>query len=447
MIEAIFGNVNKKLVSVIAMAIATLLAVMILFNQMFYYNEGGYITYVQTKFPTQSEKVVDKIGYSWIGFGSATPFPRQMTVQSVNDLKALPRGDFEGSTVIPSFPVTFLGGTTATVDSNVRVSLPTGEPFLKLAQTYRNPDNFVLQAIMPVMKSTLQSTAQLMSADDYFGGGASEFRQAFTDQMSDGVYVVKRIERQVKNLRAASGQAVAQDGSEQGTFGQSGTSTVITTEKVLDKAGLPIRLERQFSKLGVGVVDANIMNVDPSKQFKDRMIGVQESQAKLMIARQDRQTADEQKKLVTARGEMQVEEKRQMVLKDQIEKTTNAETAKRLVLIEAEREQERASIEKETAQIRLDKAKIDAQSTKTLADAEAYQKRVVLEADGALAQKLDAIVQINQVWADAASKAPVPGVMMGGADGGASRQTEIGQLMSVMAVKAAKDLQVDLKVK
>ena len=37
--------------------------------------------------------------------------------------------------------------------------------------------------------------------------------------------------------------------------------------------------------------------------------------------------------------------------------------------------------------------------------------------------------------------------IIGGANGDTGRQTEIGQLMSVLAVKAAKDLQVDLNVK
>ncbi|WP_204348532.1 hypothetical protein, partial [Klebsiella pneumoniae] len=51
------------------------------------------------------------------------------------------------------------------------------------------------------------------------------------------------------------------------------------------------------------------------------------------------------------------------------------------------------------------------------------------------------------VWAEAAAQAPVPSVMMGaGANGAASRQDEIGQLMGVLATKAARDLALDLKV-
>lgn len=160
-------NQNKKLSYIVGGAVAAILFMWIMFSNMFYYNNAGYITQVTTKLPFQTEKVVSTTGYTWIGFGNYTPWPRQMSVQSVADVASLPKGaeqDGLGSSLISAFPITFLGGVTATVDANVRVALPEGEPFLQLARTYRTPDNFVLQSIIPVMKSTLQSTAQLMTA-------------------------------------------------------------------------------------------------------------------------------------------------------------------------------------------------------------------------------------------------------------------------------------------
>lgn len=440
---------NKKLAWTVGGVIAALVFVMIMFNSMFYYNNAGYITQVQTKFPFQNEKVVSTTGYTYIGFGNYTPWPRQMSVQSVADVNTLPKGveqDGMGSSLIQAFPITFLGGVTATVDANVRVALPDGEQFLQLARTYRTPDNFVLQSIMPVMKSTLQSTAQLMTADDYYSGGATEFRQSFQDQITDGAYVVKRVEKQVQNSRAAAGSANASKGTEQGEFGGD-TSTLVVTEKVLNKAGQPIRLERQFTKLGVTVADANILNIEPSKQFKERMVNIQKSQADLMLARQGRQTADEQKQLVSAQGAKEVEEKRQITLRDQVERTTNAETERQLAVTNANREKEKAEIEKQTAQIQYEQAQIEAKTTKERAEAEAYAKKVVMQADGALTQKLDAWVKGQQVMADAVKVAPVPQIVFGGGEGAASRQSEISTLMNVLGAKAAKDLALDMNVK
>lgn len=440
---------NKKLAWTVGGAIAALVFVMIMFNSMFYYNNAGYITQVQTKFPFQTEKVVSTTGYAYIGFGNYTPWPRQMSVQSISDPASLPKGidtDGQGSSLIQAFGITFLGGVTADVDANVRVALPDGEQFLQLARTYRTPDNFVLQGIMPVMKSTLQSTAQLMTADDYYTGGATEFRQSFQDQITDGAYVVKRVEKQVKNTRQATGSANASKGTEQGEFGGE-TSTVIVTEKVLNKAGQPIRLERQFTKLGVTVADANIVNIDPSKTFKERMVSIQKSQADLMLARQGRQTADEQKQLVSAQGAKEVEEKRQITLRDQVERTTNAETERQLAVTNANRQKEQAEIEKATSQIKYDQALIDAKTKKELAEADAYAKKVVIQANGALEQKLQAYVETQRAWANAYATAKVPTMVMGGAGGeGLGRQTESQNLINLLTAKTAKDLSMDLSV-
>ena len=446
----IFGfNVNKKLAWIGGLVIAGIVMVMLLFSQLFYYNEAGYITHIQTKWPTE-EKVVSDLGYTYLGFGTATPWPREMTIQSVSNMAALPKGastdiDGQGSALIPSFPTTFLGGVTATVDSNVRVAIPSGEQFIQLARIYRTPENFVVQAIMPVMKSVIKSTAQLMTADDYYSGSVSAFAQAFYDQMADGSYLVERTETQVE-IKEAAKTAILQDGTDQGQYGGN-TKTIVKVNKVLGKDGLPIRMERQFAKLGVTVVDANILSVDPNQQFKDRMIAVQKSQADLSIARQGRLTAEEQKQLVTAVGAKEVEQKRQDTLRDQIESTTQAETKKQLALIDAGREREKAEVEKATSQIKYEQAQIDAKTTKEKAEAEAYAKKVVMQADGALTQKLNAWVESQKVWASAARHAPVPQLIMGGSSEGAGRQSEIQTIAGLVGVKAAKDLMLDLNVK
>ncbi|HBO0651262.1 TPA: membrane protease subunit, stomatin/prohibitin, partial [Pseudomonas aeruginosa] len=241
--------------------------------------------------------------------------------------------------------------------------------------------------------------------------------------------------------------AILQAGTEQGAFGDNNASQFVT-EKVTDAKGIPVRKQQQFRKFGVEVVEARITNVDPNPQYKQRMVKVQQALAELAVARQNRLKEEEEKLLVTARGEKEVEAKRQETLRDQIERTTQAETDKQLAVINAEREKQRAEIEKQTAELLRDKATVTAQATKITADAEAYAREAVIKADGALQPKLDALIAINKVWAEAAAQAPVPSVMMGaGANGAASRQDEIGQLMGVLATKAARDLALDLKVK
>ena len=419
------------------------------FNGVFFYNEAGFATHVRTIFG--EEKIVDDVGYATKWFGRATPWKKALSVQSVLtealEIDDSSDNDSLGAT-IEAFPIVFLGNVDAKVESSARFRLPSGEQFLKIAQEYRNPENLIKTALVPAIKETLQATASLMSADDFYAGARSEFAAEFENQLNDGLYLIKRKEIRGPRGHLPSQTAILQAGTEQGNFGDNNASQFVT-EKVMDSKGIPVRKQQQFRKYGVEVVEARITNVDPNPQYKQRMVKVQQALAELAVARQNRLKEEEEKLLVTARGEKEVEARRQETLRDQIEQTTQAETEKQLAVINAEREKQRAEIEKQTAELLRDKASITAQATKITADAEAYARKAVIEADGALQPKLDALVQINKVWAEAASQAPVPGVMMGGSGNGASasRQDEIGQLMGILATKAARDLSLDMKVK
>lgn len=431
----------KKLAILAGVALLVLFGT---FNSVFVYNEAGYQTHIRTIFG--DEKVVTDVGYTTKWFGRATPWKQAQTVQFV--IGDLPDGD-ESSGAVQNYKIVFLGNVDGTVEASTRFRLPQGEKFLKIAQEYRTPENFTMTALTPAIKETLQSTASLMSADDYFAGARSEFGSEFENQLRQGQYITKRKEVERKAVRTRNEGAALQSGAnDPSAVDENGVKrSEFVTEKLTDNNGMPLRKQQQFIGMGVDVVEARITNVDPNPQYKQRMQKVQQALADLAIARQDRLKEEEQKLLVTARGEKEVEQKRQETLRDQIEQTTKAQTEKKLAIISAEREKESALIAKLTSAELLEKAKIDGQAIKVTADAEAYAKQAVIEADGALDKKLAALVSINETWANAAAKAPVPGVMMGGAGDGASRQTEIGQLMSVMAVKAAKDLQVDLDVK
>lgn len=433
-------NGFKKLAILAGVALLVLFGT---FNSVFVYNEAGYQTHIRTIFG--DEKVVTDVGYTTKWFGRATAWKQAQTVQFV--IGDLPDGE-ETSGAVQNYKIVFLGNVDGTVEASTRFRLPQGEKFLKIAQEYRTPENFTMTALTPAIKETLQSTASLMSADDYFAGARSEFGSEFENQLRQGQYITKRKEVERKVVRTRNEGVATQSGADTNGVDENGVKrSDFVTEKLTDNNGMPLRKQQQFIGMGVDVVEARITNVDPNPQYKQRMQKVQQALADLAIARQDRLKEEEQKLLVTARGEKEVEQKRQETLRDQIEQTTKAQTEKKLAIISAEREKESALIAKLTSAELLEKAKIDGQAIKVTADAEAYAKQAVIEADGALDKKLAALVSINETWANAAAKAPVPSVMMGAAGEGTSRQTEIGQLMSVMAVKAAKDLQVDLDVK
>ena len=76
-------------------------------------------------------------------------------------------------------------------------------------------------------------------------------------------------------------------------------------------------------------------------------------------------------------------------------------------------------------------------------DAEAYRKAKILTADNALAQKLDAEIEIQRIWADAFAKRAVPQYVFGGsAEGGTpvGSDMEVKNFMQLMTLDAAKRL-------
>lgn len=418
----------------------------LLFTNAFFYNEAGFVTHVRTIFG--DEKIIDDVGYSTKWFGRATPWKKAISVQSTSmadQADKNPENDASGA-IIETFPIVFLGNVDAQVESSARFRLPTGEAFLTIAQEYRNPENFIRSALLPAIKETLQATASLMTADDYYAGARSEFGAEFENQLNDGLYLIKRKEIRVSHDGLPPQNGALQAGTEQNGF-STNTSSQFITEKVTDIKNMPIRKQQQFRKLGVEVVEARITNIDPNPQYKQRMVKVQQALADLAVARQNRLKEEEEKRLVTARGEKEVEAKLQETLRDQIERTTLAETEKQLTVINAQRERSRAEIEKDTAELLRDKATTNAAAIKITADAEAHAREATIKADGALQSKLDALIAINKAWAQAAAQAPVPSVMMGaGQAGSAGRQDEISQLMDVLATKAARDLALDMKL-
>lgn len=186
-------------------------------------------------------------------------------------------------------------------------------------------------------------------------------------------------------------------------------------------------------------------NMKPNKKFVTRMEQKQEASAKRAIAREQKIQEEEQRLLAIARGDREVAERQAAMKVQQIEVTTQAETKRKEVLIEAERQRQQALIQEETAKILLSRARIDAEAVQVAADAQAYKKEKILRADNALAQKLDAEIQIQQIWADAFAKRNVPHYVFGAGGAGVpvGSDNEVKHFMQLMTLDAAKRLNYD----
>lgn len=439
------GSTLKIVITVIAVVILGVVG-----SNSFFYAEPGYIYHVRTVMG--SEEVVTEVGYKFYPFGRYNSWKRAMTVQSLNGAgKNAIRAEKDSdntSASLPPMSIMFLDQVDAHAEATVRFSIPSDkESFLKLAHEYRSPENLLRTALMPSFKETLQANASLMTAEEYYAGGRTEFNSEFENQMNSGIFLVKREEVQVKSSRQTKASANAALGTEQEEYGED-SKTVFEVKKVLDANGQPKRKKQRFIEFGITVVSALVTDMRPNKKFVERMQLKQQASADRAIAREQRVQEEEQRLLAIARGEREVAERQAKAKVEQIQKTTEAETDKQLAITGAEKLKAEAAIAKETAEINFEKAKIEANTKRTLAEAEAYQKKVILQADNALAQKLDAEIQIQKLWATAFAQRKVPTTVFGSGEGGApvGSDAEVKAFMQMLTLDAAKRLNYDRDV-
>jgi regulator of protease activity HflC (stomatin/prohibitin superfamily) len=440
--SAAFPSTLRK--GVIAVALIGVVAVT--FNHVFFYAEPGYVYHVRTI--TGNERVVDGVGYSMHLFGRVNAWKKAMTVLADDTTADGVNAEAETSTASASLPplnIMFLDQVDADAMAAVRFRLPTDEvTFLRMAHEYRTPENLLRVALIPSFQETLQATASLMSAEDYYSGGRTEFINEFENQMQRGVYIVKRKEILRESVKRQTAEADASNPDLQDEFGNQ-QKTVFVVEKLLNEdTRLPLRKEQKFTLYGITVHEARVTDMKPNQKFVGRMEQKQEASAMRAIAREQKVQEEEQRLLAIARGDREVAERQAAMKVEQVEATTKAETRKKETLIEAERRKQEAQIQEETSKILLSKARIDAESVKVAADAEAYKKAKILTADNALAQKLDAEIEIQRIWADAFAKRAVPQYVFGTGGGGdavpVGSDMEVKNFMQLMTLDAAKRL-------
>ncbi len=426
--------------------LAALFLFMGAFNQVFFYAEPGYVYHVRTILG--QERVVDGVGYSMHLFGRINAWKKAMTVVAASDQGAGLNAEGESSAASASLPtqnIMFLDQVDANANATVRFRLPADEEtFLTMAHEYRTPENLLRVALIPAFQETLQATGSLMSAESYYSGGRTEFISEFENQMQNGIYLVKREEVQAPSLKRQTAEADASQPDSQAEFGDQ-SKTIFVVQKQFGADGLPLRKAQKFTAYGISVHEARVTEMRPNAKFVERMQLKQKASADRAIAREQRIQEEEQRLLAVARGDREVAERQAQMKVEQIEITTKAETDKKQTLIAASRQKEQAEIQRQTSAILLEKAKIDAEAVRVAAEAEAYKKEKILSADNALAQKLEAEIEIQKVWAQAYANRKVPQYVFG-TSGAAGQSTPVGadgevkQFMQLMTIDAARRL-------
>lgn len=406
--------INKKTIFIGIAAIVAFIFFMMV--NPFSWNDAGNRTVVER---TTGEQIVQFApGIFYAGFFSKQKeWPNQISVTYQEEKF---QSEIEDNGIeVGKISIRFSDATTADVKGITQFILPSDEKEMVLIHnTHRTPQSLVTKRLAPYTKECLQSSAQLMSSEKHYGGGRAQMAQDFLDQLKEGVYLLKTEEHVLYDSLEHEKKRVYQ--------------TEVQYDK---KTAAPKRKLSSIKEYGITVADAAITDVDYEDKVDQKLVKIIDAVTKSSISKQELMTAQQQTLTAKAKGEQALVEIEYQQKQDQTKQVVEAETKVKV-----------AEQDKLQQKIAYEGSILEAKKIKELADAQAYARSRIMQADGALEMKLKAQVEVQKVWADAFSKytgAVVPQIQTGGGP------TTNGALnfMDIMTAKTAKDFALDLKNK
>lgn len=350
-------------------------------------------------------------GWHWQGGGRVTKYPlrNEFVFQDASCLKEEHKNE-----ATRGLPIRFYDGGNAILCGSVSWLMPTDpKSVLEIHRDFRSAEAFETQAIRRSMESAATFSGPTMGSFDSAAGRRNELLQIVNDQTMYGVY--KTVSKKVMHKDVAGVE-----------------KEVTMIEIVTDAKGIPVRA--QDSYVNKYKVTLQPMTINGFK-YEDRVEKqIQEQQAATNAAivsianakkaDQAALTAESQGRADAAKAEWEQKTLAAKTIADAQAKVTIAE-----------------------AQVK--EAELFKKAETLRGEGEAARKRLVMEADGQLDKKLDAVIKINAMYAKAIAEAQPgawsPAVNMG--SDGKSGGVNATNLVDLMTAKTAKDLGVDLGVK
>lgn len=416
--------------------IFAILLVLICANSVVETVEKGTYDIVQYPITGQIEAKMEP-GMYYQGWGDVTTWPKSDTFFFTYDMS-------EGSFGDQSIEVRFNDGSKAKISGTCRVIMPTDPDRVKSIMTdlnYKSYKDLEQRLILPIVRNALRTTANLMNARQSYSEGRSDFQTWAWDQIENGRYKLADKYQRVKDTE---------------------TGRLVTKKvKVIarDTDGIPLREKNVLKDIGISLNQFDIKKFIYDDKVKDQIAAQQENYMAIATAAAQAQRAEEEAKTAEAQGKKEVmkvkyEElrvKEKAVIQAEKEKEVAAINAQKLVDV-ALKKKEEATVQAqqlvEVAKLQKDAAKETKQKLILEGEGEAKKKKLLMEADGALAQKLEALVQIQLYWANAFAKRKVPATMFITGESGGTGDTDASTMrfVDIMTMNAAKQLSVDTKI-
>lgn len=420
----------------VGLAIAFVFAA-ILTPMTFGINDAGQRTVIQ--YPSGTIKVQFEPGLYSQWFGKTTEYNDVLTFDFDKEQDGTSSIEQEG------IQVRYQDGGTGTVYGKARFRLPSDPESMKdIHKEFRTNDGVSYKLIKSVVEETMNHTAGLMSSEQSYAEMRGTYAEWARDQLERGKYQTQQNE--ITTVEAGFEFCLESTlTKEQENECENVKRTTKIVPVIRYKDGLPVYTDSDIKAYNIDVSGFQMVDWGYEKKTLDQIASKREatmaiitSKANAERAKQDAITAEQQglANVQVAKYEKEVEKTRAVV---------DAQREKEVAVVAAERGVEVAEQQKLEAEQKKLAAAEYKQEQILRGQGDAAYKKAVLEADGALAQKLETYEKVMNRWAQAVEKQKwVPEVVMGGdgvASGGAN------DLINMLNAQTAKDLSLKMQIK
>ncbi|MBP9698278.1 MAG: hypothetical protein KBD65_03755 [Candidatus Moranbacteria bacterium] len=319
--------------------------------------------------------------------------------------------------------VRFNDGGHGTICGSVQFEMPLDDANLTRIHTKFKGQAAVKSALIETITGkAVYLSGPLMSSRESYAEKRNNLLFYIEDQIQHGVYRTVQIDKHVKDP----------------ITGQEKTATVV--ELVLDKkTGQPERQEAAvLEEYGIKAFNFAIKRLPYDSKVEAQIQEQQKITMEVQTSIADAKKAEQRALTVAEQGKANAAEAKWKQETVKATEVTKAEQEKAVAITAAEKERDVAKLQKDAAAFYKEQ-----QILKGEGDA-AYRQKV-MQANGALEQKLEAWVTVQGKYAEEFGKQKwVPEIQMGG--GGTSGPNSVQSMMETLQVQAARQLSLDMRM-
>jgi regulator of protease activity HflC (stomatin/prohibitin superfamily) len=405
------GKAKKILIALVVLAIVIPLTMGV--------NNGGERTVIQYPWGTMDVKF--DAGPYFNLFGPTTVWADVVTYDFAPNV-----GSDDALVDTDGIGVRYRDGGTGTIFGNARFRLTNDKDMMiKTHKEFKSQESLAYKLIKPITEQTMNLTAGLLTSEGAYAENRGTFIEWSLDQMANGKYRTVLDRQQVDT-----------------ETGEREWKEVPVIAKGEDT--LPLRIgESDLAKYGISVSGYNVTEWGFEETTLKQISDKREAVMAIITAKANAERAIQDKITAKQEGLKNVEVKKYEKEVEKQAAVTEAEKNKKVAILAGEQRVDvakQSTLEAEEKRLQAEKYKAE-QILRGEGDAE--RKRLVMEADGALEQKLQAYVVVNQAYAAAmANHRLVPSIVMGGSGEGSGGSAQA--LIDMFAAKTAADLQIKI---